>query len=152
MYLQPASVIKARLGIQSEGPAHAFFTQSCFNHMTPFVPGGTKSHLNQTASVQTKSIVYQGPDAQNQYYGKLMIDPKYKVGAFPIRNGKISFKKEDGPITGYVSRKGITKINSGKDLKYHTPGTGAHWDKLMWTSQKDKVIKEVQRFVDRGCK
>ena len=140
MYLQPASVIKTRLGIQSEGPAHAFFTQSCFRYMTPFVPGGTKSHLNQTASVQTKCIVYQGPDANYLFNGNLYVDPKYKKGAFY------------NPDYGYWSRPGITKIASNKNLKYHTPGTGAHWDKLMWTSQKDKVIKEVHRFVDRGCK
>lgn len=150
--MKPISVIKARLGIQKNGPAHAFLTQTCFRYMTPFVPGGVKSHLNQNADLRVNKIIYEGPTAQNLYYGKLMIDPKYKVGAFPIRNGKISFKEKDGPIEGFVSRKGITKINSGKDLKYHTLGTGAHWDKLMWTSQRNKVVKEVQDYVDRGCK
>lgn len=120
--------------------------------MTPFVPGGIKSHLNQNVDLRVNKIIYQGPDAQNLYYGKLMIDPKYKVGAFPIRNGKISFKEKDGPIEGFVSRKGITKINSGKDLKYHTPGTGSLWDIRMLTSQRNKVVKEVQDYVDRGCK
>lgn len=140
MHLETASVIKARLGIQSGGPAHAFFTQSCFKHMTPFVPGGTKSHLNQMANVQPKCIVYQGPDAHYLFNGNLYVDPKYKKGAFYNLD------------YGFWSRPGITKIMSNKKLNYHTPGTGAHWDKLMWTSQNDKVIKEVQRFVNRGCK
>ena len=152
VYLKSSSVIKARLGIQRNGPAHAFLTQTCFKYMTSFVPGGVKSHLNQDADLKIDKIIYQGPDAQNLYYGKLMVDPKYKVGAFPIRNGKISFKKEDGPIEGFVSRKGITKINSSKDLKYHTPGTGARWDKRMWKSKKNNVIREVQKYVEKGCK
>lgn len=140
MKLQPASVIKARLGIQLGGPAHAYFTQSCFRHMTSFVPGGTKSHLNQTANIQVDNITYQGPDAYYLFNGNLYVDPKYKKGAFYNSD------------YGFWSRPGITKINSGKRLNYHTPGTGAHWDNLMWTSQKNEVITEVQQFVNRGCK
>lgn len=138
--IKPVSVIKTRLGIQPGGPAHAFFTQTCFRYMTSFVPGGSRSHLNQLANIKVDSITYQGPDAHYLYIGKKYVDPKYKKGAFYNSD------------FGYWSRPGITKINSGENLKYHTPGTGAQFDKLMWTSQGNRVIKEVQNYVDRGCR
>lgn len=138
--MKPVSVIKARLGIQKNGPAHAFFTQTCCRYMSPFVPGGTSSHLNQNVDLDVDSITYESPDAHYQWIGKKYEDPKYKIGAFY------------SPDYGYWSRPGITKNPTNQDLKHHTPGTGAHWDKLMWTSKKKEVIKEVQAYVDRGCK
>lgn len=108
--------------------------------MTPFVPGGIKSHLNQNVDLRVNKIIYQGPDAHYLYTGKKYIDPKYKKGAFY------------SPNFGYWSRPGITKVNSGENLVYHTPGTGSLWDIRMLTSQRNKVVKEVQDYVDRGCK
>lgn len=138
--MKSASVIKARLGIQKNGPAHAFFTQTCYRYMSPFVPGGTNSHLNQIVNIKVNEIIYQSPDAHYQWTGKKYVDPKYKIGAFY------------SPDYGYWSRPGIAKKSTNKKLKHHTSGTGAHWDKLMWTSKKKEVIKEVQAYVDRGCK
>lgn len=108
--------------------------------MTSFVPGGTSSHLNQNVDLQVDKIIYQGPDAHYLYTGKKYIDPKYKKGAFY------------SPDFGYWSRPGITKINSGEDLVYHTIGTGSQWDKRMRTSKGKQVVKEVQSYVNRGCK
>lgn len=138
--MKPTSVIKARLGIQKDGPAHAFFTQTCFRYMSSFVPGGVNSHLNTNVDLQVDKVIYQGLDSHYLYQGDKYIDPKYKKGAFY------------SPDYGYWSRPGITKIKSGENLQYHTPGTGAQWDKRMWTSKGDEVVKEVQDYVNRGCK
>lgn len=132
--------IKANLGIQKYGPAHAYLTNTCYKHMLSFVPGGTKSQLNQNVSIDVDNIVYNSPYAHYQYVGKLYVDPKYKKGAFY------------SPNYGFWSRPGISKIPTRQDLKYHVPGTGAYWDKLMWSSKKNQVIKEVQEYIDRGCK
>ena len=152
VYFKSVNVVKKRLGIQKNGPAQRFFSNTCFRYMSTFVPGGTKSHLNQTAIITADYIEYQGPSAHYLYTGKKYIDPKYKVAAFPIRGGKISFNKADGVVEGFVSRKDIPKIPTNIKLEYHTPGTGAHWDKLMLTSKGKEVAKEVQAYVDRGCK
>ena len=138
--MKPTSVIKARLGIQEKGPAHAFFTNTCYRYMSKFVPGGTKGLLNQNVDIDTDKIIYKSPYAHYQYIGKLYIDPKYKKGAF---------YSED---YGYWSRPGVSKISTPTPLNYHTSGTGSFWDKKMWSSQGDKVVEEVQKFVDRGCK
>ena len=138
--MKPTSVIKTRLGIQKNGPAHSFFTLTCFRYMSPFVPGGVNSHLNQNVDLQVDKVIYQGPAPHYLYIGKKYIDPKYKKGAFYSAD------------YGYWSRPGITKINSGQDLEYHTSGTGAYWDKRMMTSKGNEVVKEVQEYVNRGCK
>lgn len=154
LIMKPASAIKVRLGIEAGGPAQKFFCNECYRYMSPFVPGGMKSHLNQNVVLASdgSSVMYLSPGATYLYYGNLFIDPKYKVGAFPIRGGKISFNEADGPIEGFVSRKGIPKLQTTKELTYHTPGTGAKWDELMLTSRGDELVDSVQKFVERGCK
>lgn len=154
VYIKPTSQIIGRLGLQTGGPAQKFFCNECYRQMTKFVPGGVKSHLNQNVSlaIDGSYVLYNGPDAHYLFNGNLYVDPKYKVGAFPIRNGKISFKESDGPIEGFVSRPGIPKEATGRKLEYNHPGTGAHWDKLMWSSCGDEVVKAVQKFIERGCK
>ena len=61
--MKPVSEIKARLGIQKGGKAHAFFTNTCFKYMCLFVPGGENSHLNQSVDIGVDYITYQSPSA-----------------------------------------------------------------------------------------
>ncbi len=138
--MKPTSTIHTRLGINPGGKACKFLANTCYKYMSPFVPGGTKSHLNQNVNIQTDGIIYQSPDAHYQYVGKKYVDPKYKKGAFY------------SPDYGYWSRPGITKIATSENLNYHTPGTGSYWDKKMWTSKGEKVVEELQQYVDRGCR
>lgn len=138
--LNPTSKIEARLGIQPNGPVHAFFTNTCYKKMGKFVPGGDTGLLNQNVDIGKDRITYKSPYSHYQYVGKLYVDPKYKKGAF---------YSED---YGYWSRPGISKEPTSRPLEYHTPGTGAFWDKKMWTSCGDEVVKEVQDYVDRGGK
>lgn len=140
--MNPTSQIIARLGIQAGGQAQKFFCSECYRYMAQFVPGGMNSHLNQNVSLATDGsfVMYNGPDAHYLYIGNLYVDPKY---------GKGAFFSED---YGFWSRPGITKIPTERQLNYHTPGTGAHWDNLMWTSKGNEIIKNVQKFIDRGCK
>lgn len=41
-------------------------------------------------------------------------------------------------------------VNQFPTDHYTTPGTGPYWDKRMWSAEKDTVIEEVQRYVNRG--
>ena len=41
---------------------------------------------------------------------------------------------------------------TGPVHNYTTPGTGPYWDWRMWSAEKDSVIRQVQRYVDRGAK
>ena len=50
------------------------------------------------------------------------------------------------------NKKGEKKTLTSEDLKYHTPGTGPYWDKLMWSARKKDIIKKTQDFLNRGGK
>lgn len=69
--MQPTSVIEARLGIQEGGPVHAFFTDSCYNHMDKYVPYRPHNgdHLRENVEIGTNYILYNMPYASYQYFG-----------------------------------------------------------------------------------
>lgn len=68
LVMKPTSVIEARLGIQPNGPAHAYFTERCYAHMDKYVPR-REGRLRREVDVQTDKIVYEQPYARYQYYG-----------------------------------------------------------------------------------
>lgn len=134
MQLKPTSQIKARLGIQPNGPAQKFLTNTCYRHMDKYVPMDT-GNLRKNVSIEENSITYQSPYAHYQYNGKLYVDTKTKKGAFY------------SPDYGFWSRPNVPKEPTDIDLQYHTPGTGPHWDKRMKSAEIETVIQEVQNYV-----
>lgn len=135
--LKPTSVIKARLGIEPNGRVQRFLTATCDKHMDKYVPYDL-GNLRTNKDIQPESITYMSPYARYIYYGKKMVMPE---------NGKSAFYS---PNYGYWSKKGEKKVLTNEDLVYHTPGTGPFWDKRMVSAEIDKVVKEVQDFVNRG--
>ena len=142
--MKPTSVIKARLGIEPNGPVHTFFTKRCAEHMDNYVPyeEGHLAYTNRT--IETDRIIYNSPYAHYMYEGKVM-GPNIPI-------------KEDGIIVGWFSPKGKPKHYTGKNIDYsksiargHTQA-GPYWDKRMWSAEKDDIIKEVQEYINRGGK
>lgn len=126
---KPTSNIKARIGIQADGPAQKYFTNMCYRRMGTFVPGGSSSELNKNVMLQPSSITYKSPYAHYQYRSILYVDPE----------------------TGSSwARKGVKKVPTGRTL-HHTLGT-SHWDKKMWASQGSDAVRELQEYINRGCK
>ena len=78
--MQPTSVIKARLGINKGGRAHAFFTNTCYKHMDKYVPCDTGNLAYDSTDIQTDKIIYQTNYAKIQYEG--------------VRNGKPIINKK----------------------------------------------------------
>ena len=71
--MKPASVIKANLGLQKGGPAHKFFTDTCYNHMDRFVPmrpGSGMLRKTVAYGIDGDTIIYLQPYASYQYYGQ----------------------------------------------------------------------------------
>ena len=67
--LKPTSVIKARLGINPNGPAQRFFQTTCRKAMDKYVPmdkGDLRTILDLS---NPKYIIYEMPYARYQYYG-----------------------------------------------------------------------------------
>lgn len=141
--MKPTSQIKARLGIQPNGPVQKFFTNECYRYMDKYVPyreGG----LSKTVAFDTKggSITYLSPYAHYMYEGK-------------VYGPNIPFEDEEGNIY-WRSFKERTKTDTGREIKYNqTAGheyAGPHWDKRMVSAEMDDLIKEVQDYIDRGGK
>jgi len=135
----PSGVIKADLGIQEGGKVHKYFTEVCKYEMIPYIPEGDTHLLRSNGKIEgADTIYYDLPYAHYQYMGELYVMPN---------NGKGAYYSDD---YGYWSEPGVSKVPSGKDLNYHTPGTGAFWDQRMWTSRGEQVIKQVQDYIDRN--
>lgn len=48
------------------------------------------------------------------------------------------------------AKKGEKKFYTSKKLKYHTSGTGDHWDKLMLQRHRKSLTKDVQNYINSG--
>lgn len=117
--LKPTSVITARLGINHKGPVHKFFTNTCALHMDKYVPFRT--------GTLAETVIVNGRVTSNVTEDQIIYAQKYAI--YPYN--------------------GITK---GKEMNYRTdkhPQAGPHWDKRMWTAEKDSIIKEVQKYVKK---
>lgn len=123
--MKPTGQIKARLGIQPNGPVQKFFTQSCYRHMDKYVPLSEGS-LRTVVDIQDDKVIYESPYAHYQYIGVLYVDPVTKSS---------------------FARKDVKKIPTNKTLKYHTPGTGPYWDRRMVSAEIKEVVKEVEEYI-----
>ena len=129
--LQPTSVIKANLGLTESGTVQKYFQNTCYRYMDKYVPRDEGNLRRNVDLSEPKYIIYNSPYAHYMYTGILYVDP----------------------VTGSSwARKGVKKIPTGRKLKYHTPGTGHHWDKLMMTAEGKDVVRKVQEFFNRGGK
>lgn len=45
---------------------------------------------------------------------------------------------------------GQREDGSHKVKTYTTKGTGTYWDRKMWSAERNDVVNEVQRFIERG--
>lgn len=149
--LKPISEIKVDLGINPDGRVQKYLQNTAYRFMGKYVPGGESGELNKNVDLSNpEQITYESIYAHFMYIGKVYIDPKYKIAGFPIRNGKISFNTQDGEIEGWVSRKGIPKVLTSRDLNIKTGES--HWDEKMMSAEKDKLVAQVQKYVNRGGK
>ncbi|MCI6265864.1 MAG: minor capsid protein [Erysipelotrichaceae bacterium] len=145
------------VGLNEGGKVQKYIDNFVINESEPYLPGNR--HLYDSSRISTKlgsgQVIYNTPDANYLYEEKLMVDPFAKVGAFPIRNGKISFKKSDGPIEGFVSRKNVPKIMDPKNRDLHFHGGSMRkgkWFDRMIDDKMDDLLNGVQNIVNGGSK
>lgn len=139
--LKPTSQIISRLGLEKNGPAHAFLTKRCADYMDKYVPYARGGLAYENRKIETNVIIYNSPYAHYMYKG-LVMGPNVPI----MENGIIV--KWFSPIK--------PKYYTGKQLNYNTSAgheyAGPHWDKRMWSAEKYDVIKEVEEFIKRGGK
>lgn len=68
--MQPTSVIKANLGIESNGKVQKFFTNTCYRYMDKYVPKDN-GLLREIVTIDSNSITYEQEYAHAQYIGEV---------------------------------------------------------------------------------
>ncbi len=141
--MKPISTIKARLGIQKNGPVHKYFTKRCADYMDKYVPYARGGLAYENREIGTNVIIYNSPYAHYMYKGLVM-------------GPNIPIKDENGFIVRWFSPKGKKKQYTGREINYNQSAgheyAGPHWDERMWSAEKEEVLKEVQKFIERGAK
>ena len=116
-------------GLDKNGRVIAYLRNTADRLMMPFVPGGADGMLAKLKTYPNNySIKYTSPYAHYQYTGKLML----------AKNGSSWAKK------------GEKKYYTSKKLKYHTSGTGDHWDKMMMQRRGKELAKDVENYIKTG--
>ena len=119
-----AKIIKDH-GLDKNGRITRFLRDEADRLMNPFIPMDNGMLRRLKTYPTTNTIKYTSPYAKYQYYGKLML----------AKNGSSWAKL------------GEKKIQTSKDLKYHTSGTGPKWDKLMLQRHKNDLVKDVENYI-----
>ena len=112
-------------GLNKDGRVTRYLRDDADRLMNSFVPMDNGMLRRNKTYPKNNEIKYTSPYAKYQYYGKLML----------AKNGSAWAKL------------GEKKVKTSKNLKYHTSGTGAKWDKLMLQRRKNELIKDVENYI-----
>ena len=129
-----------RLNLESSGKVQQFFTNEVIRHSDKYVPFSSGVLKNSAMpSPDFESIIYTTPYARYHWFGKLMVDPITKKGAFY------------SPEYGFWSRPMTPKELTDTDMSYQgAPLRGSHWTERMWIDEGEEIIRSVEHFIERN--
>ena len=99
--------------------------------ITPYTPMDMGT-LFETVEIRPKEVEYKAPHAHYLYKGELMVDPETRSS---------------------YARHGVKKVYAGRSLKISRarhPLASKEWDKAARPTQKPKLVKAMQGYVDSG--
>lgn len=130
------------VGFDEGGKAQKYIDSFVLYHSEPYIPG---NHIHDSGVVSTKigsgKVIWNTPDANYLYDGKLMVDPITLKGAF------------FSPNYGFWSRPNTQKISDpeGRELTYHKGGNrGAKWFDRMIEAEMNELVKGLQNIANGG--
>lgn len=133
----PISELQKECGLDKGGRVQKQIDSFILYHSEPYLPG-RHIHTPQANQLGSGQVVWNTPDANYLYEGKLMVDPFTLKGAF------------FSPNFGYWSRPGVEKIMdpSGKNLEYHQGGLrGPHWFDRMISKEMDNLLADINNAI-----
>ena len=126
-------------GLNKGGKVQQYIDQFVLYHSDNYTPG---KHINDSGRIGTQigsgEVIWDSPDANYLYEGKLMVDPITLKGAF------------FSPSYGFWSRPNTAKIMSpsGKNLVFHGGGNrGDHWFDRMIENEMDDLLEGIEKIV-----
>lgn len=143
-YLEMNSVQKILKdkGLDPGGDVQRFHTANVLRRIVKYMPflSGMLIKLTIAQTVISRpEIVTDAPEAQYLFRGKVMVDPRTRAAGFMTPEG-------------WRSRKGCTKVRTGRDLRYtkiKNPRAGPRWDIALSTREGKAMAQEVQRYIER---
>ncbi len=134
----PKDLVKS-VGLDEGGKVQKYIDSFVLYHSEPYVPG---KHIHDSGVIATKigsgKVIWDTPDANYLYEGKLMVDPITLKGAF------------FAPDYGFWSRPNTQKIMdpTGRDLVYHGGGLrGSHWFDRMIENEMDDLLDGIVKLI-----
>lgn len=103
--------------------------------LIPFQQGALRNSVNYPQGIYGGEIEYNTPYAHYQYMGE-------------VYGPNIPIRDAEGNITGYWSPP--KKHPTGRQLQYHTAGTGDHWFSKAKEMHKDEWVRLVKQTAGRG--
>lgn len=140
--MKPVTELLKDKGLDANGKTQAFHTQNCLRRIVKYMPYLSGTLIKQTiiqTDIHSNLIVTQAPQARYLFYGKVMVDPKYRCGGFLGNDG-------------WFSRPGVTKVLTNRDLTYtktKNPQAGPRWDEALSTNEGRALAADLQRYIDR---
>ena len=137
----PKQLIK-RKGFDANGRVQQFHTQNVLRRIQRYMPYKTGTTYKITAAqtdIRKPEIVTDVPYGQVLYRGKVMVDP---------RTGAAGFMTPEG----WRSRKGCTKVPTGRNLQYtrtKNPKAGPYWDRTLCACEGRAMAADLQRYINR---
>lgn len=125
------------MGLQEQGFIHKMIDLRFMHYMKEKMPKDSYSLIDSVREVDVGTIQVQSPYANYMNEGILYVDPVYGYGAIPM-------KDKEGNLLGFYSRKGVSKVPSGRELNYHSgPNRGAHFVGRTIVENTDDIIRDV---------
>jgi len=123
------------------GKLQQFIDSTILKGIEPYIPmrsgATTKSGINHT-KIGSGMLIWRTPYIRYIYYGVLMVDPDYGVGAFY------------NPLTGqFWSRRGVRKIASERELTFDTsrhPKAGKLWSQRYLSDNRTRLSMAVNKM------
>lgn len=140
--MNPVNQILKDKGLDAGGDAQKFHTANVLKRIKrymPFVSGMTYKVTVAQTDISRPYIITDTPYAKYLFYGKVMIDPKLGIAGFMTPEG-------------WRSRKGITKVLTGRPLQYNrtkNPNAGPRWDKALSAAEGKAMAADLQRYMNR---
>lgn len=142
VYLPTGKQLIQRKGFSASGHVQMFHTQNVLKRIKKYMPyrtGATYKITVTQTNIAKPEIVTDVPYGKYLFYGKVMIDPKLGVAGFMTPEG-------------WRSRKGSTKVLTGRDLQYtrtKNPQAGPHWDRTLSACEGRAMAADLQRYMNR---
>lgn len=131
--------LKKSVGLDYGGKVQKYIDEFVLYRSEPYLPG---KHIHNSGVVNTKlgsgQVVWNTPDANYLYEGKLMVDPITLKGAF------------FAPNYGFWSRPNTKKIMDpkGRDLEFHGGGLrGAKWFDRMIDVEMEQLLNNITKII-----